>query len=323
MRPGGGQRLERVWLQPDEDDLVGRGAGEPLGEDGEHPAHLEVVDGDLPAVDGDQLGALLPVGLEQGGRPGLGPSDRSRGKRRTIPMAVEPRANRPPSSLRRLTTMPPRSVIGRGHGLALGLGGVELVPLLDEGALGHQVLAPGGDPEAQGQQADAEGDGLPLGAGRHPVGHAEADEAEEPDDHGDGRHRLGPLGVLGVGLQVGVVEGGRRQRPFEAGGLVAHVRSPIQKQTSISTPTPSSRPTKPSPTGPIPPRPNPPGLAGCWMTPVHVGGDVPGLGVGDVARAEVGHVARARSGWPRRSGWGWPGGGWGRRPRPSARHRRR
>ena len=41
---------------------------------------------------------------------GLGPSERSRGKRRTMPMAAEPRANRPPSSLRRRTTMPPRSV---------------------------------------------------------------------------------------------------------------------------------------------------------------------------------------------------------------------
>ena len=83
-------------------------------------------------------------------------------------MAVDPRANRPPSSLRRLTTMPPRSVMAAVMAVPLGLGGVELVPLLDEGALGHQVLAPGGDPEAEGQQADAEGDGLPLGAGRRP-----------------------------------------------------------------------------------------------------------------------------------------------------------
>ena len=44
------------------------------------------------------------------------------------------------------------------------------------------------------------------------------------------------LGVLGVGLEVGVVEGGRRERSLESRGLVAHVRSPIQKQTSISTP---------------------------------------------------------------------------------------
>ena len=42
---------------------------------------------------------------------GLGPSERRRGNSSTMPMAVEPRANRPPSILRRLTTMPPRSVI--------------------------------------------------------------------------------------------------------------------------------------------------------------------------------------------------------------------
>ena len=49
--------------------------------------------------------------------------------------------------------------------------------------------------------------------------------------------RLGPLRVRGVRLQVGVVEGGRRQRPVRGVvRLVAHVRSPIQKQTSISTP---------------------------------------------------------------------------------------
>ena len=103
------------------------------------------------------------------------------------------------------------------------------------------------------------------------------------------------LGVLGVGLQMGVVEGGRRQRALRGGRLVAHVRSPIQKQTSISTPTPMSRPTKPSPTGPIPPRPKPPAVGRVLDDAVHVGGDVPGLGVGDVARAEVGHVARARA----------------------------
>ena len=144
---------------------------------------------------------------------------------------------------------------------------MELVPFLHEGALGHQVLAPGGDAEAEGQQSDPECDGLPLGVGRDPVGHAEPDEAGEPDQHGDGGHHLGGLGMLGVGLEVRVIKGGRRQRTLEA-GLVAHVRSPIQKQTSISTPTPRSRPTKPSPTGPIPPSPTPPGLAGCWMTPV-------------------------------------------------------
>jgi len=42
---------------------------------------------------------------------GLGPSDRSRGKSSTIPMAVEPRAKSPPRSFRRLTTNPPRWVM--------------------------------------------------------------------------------------------------------------------------------------------------------------------------------------------------------------------
>ena len=41
---------------------------------------------------------------------GLGPSERSSGNSSTTPMAVEPSANRVPSSLRRRTTMPPRSV---------------------------------------------------------------------------------------------------------------------------------------------------------------------------------------------------------------------
>ncbi len=139
--------------------------------------------------------------------------------------------------------------------------------LLHEGAPGHEVLAPGGHAEAQAEQADTEGDRLPLGLVADPVGDAEPDAAEDADDQGHGGHRLCPPGVPGVGLQMGVVEGGHGQRAgrLVGHGLVAHVRSPIQKQTSMRAPTPISRPTNPSPTGPMPPRPNPPRLTGCWM----------------------------------------------------------
>ena len=118
--------------------------------------------------------------------------------------------------------------------------------LLDEGALGHQVLAPGGDAEAEGEQPDAEGDASHWVLAADPVGHAEADEPGEPDAAWHGRHHLGGFGVLGVGL----ADGGRRGRPaaavaLEAWVLVAHVRSPIQKQTSISPPDAEEQPDEP------------------------------------------------------------------------------
>jgi hypothetical protein len=136
----------------------------------------------------------------------------------------------------------------------------------DEGALWHEVLAPGDDSGSEAEHADAEGQCLPLGGGVDPVSDDESDEATHPHQHGQDGQPLHPLWVLGQGLKVWVVEGGRW--PSGSRVVVAHVRSPIQKHTSISIPTPRRSPTKPSPTGPIPPSPAPPELFGCWSTPV-------------------------------------------------------
>ena len=57
--------------------------------------------------------------------------------------------------------------------------------LLDEGALGHQVLAPGGEPEAEGEQAGAEGAAEDPGAPVLPVGGAgdgEERDGQEEDE---------------------------------------------------------------------------------------------------------------------------------------------
>ena len=58
-------------------------------------------------------------------------------------MTAEPRANRPPQHPPPLDHHAAALGDGRVEGRPLGLGGVEVVALLDEGALGHQVLAPG------------------------------------------------------------------------------------------------------------------------------------------------------------------------------------
>ena len=82
---------------------------------------------------------------------------------------------------RRLTTTAERST--RAADMASRSSGVEAseVALLDEGALGHEVLAPGGEPEAEGEQAGPEGAAEDPGAPVLPVGgagHAEADDAQ-------------------------------------------------------------------------------------------------------------------------------------------------
>src|SRR6202035_5931890 len=85
--------------------------------------------------------------------------------------------------------------------------------------------------------------------------------------------------VLGVGLEVGVVERGQGHpgggavpgRDVATRGevdVVAHLRSPSQNATSIIAPTPKRSPMNPSATGPMPPRPRPPRLTGCWIVVV-------------------------------------------------------
>ena len=44
-------------------------------------------------------------------RPGFGPSERISGKSSTTPITDDPRRKRPPSTLRRFTSMPPRSTM--------------------------------------------------------------------------------------------------------------------------------------------------------------------------------------------------------------------
>ncbi len=139
--------------------------------------------------------------------------------------------------------------------------------LLDEGTLRHEVLAPGGDPDAEPEHPDPEGGREPLGVVAHPEGDPESERTEDAHHHRGRGGRLGPLGVYGVGLEVRVVERCRGQRLLRVPAVFAHARSPIQKQTIRRTPTPRRSPTKPSPTGPTPPRPNPPGFEGFWIGP--------------------------------------------------------
>ena len=78
-------------------------------------------------------------------------------------MAVDPRANRPPSTLRRLTTMPPRSTSAAV--MASRSSSVEWNSWRSstKGPWGIRYLPQAVTPKPEGQQADAEGDRLPLG----------------------------------------------------------------------------------------------------------------------------------------------------------------
>ena len=183
---------------------------------------------------------------------------------------------------------------GGRHGVALLGGRGQQVALLDEGALRHEVLAPGREPEAEEEQAGAEGAAEHPGVPVLPVGGTE--QAEEDDGHQeeDGDDLLDPRGVPRGVAHVRVAQRGDRHGHPGARGLVvrvAHERSPIQKQMRARPPTPMSRATKPSATGPTPPSPKPPGLVGCWIRPVTYETRSAHLLVGQVAR-EAGHVGR-------------------------------
>ena len=110
--------------------------------------------------------------------------------------------------------------------------------------------------------------------------------------HGDGRHRLGPLGVLGVGLQVGVVEGGHGQRPLEARVTRRSRAVPDPEADQHQDADPEQQADEALAHRTDAAEPEAARVAGCWIDAVHVGGDVTRLGVGDVARAEAGHVGR-------------------------------
>ena len=214
-----------------------------------------------------------------------------------MPKIPAPTAKSPPSSLRRLTTTAERSTRAAAIELALLGGGGQDVALLDERALRHEVLAPGGEPEAEEEQAGAQGAAEDPGVPVLPVGGAEAGD-EHDGHHEDERDDRPRPGWGSWPRRRGAGRSGWRSAwaPWCGSAraslvLVAHERSPIQKQMRARPPTPSSRATKPSATGPTPPRPAPPGLAGCWMLLGHVGHDVTDLGVGQVA-GEPGHVGR-------------------------------
>ena len=155
---------------------------------------------------------------------------------------------------------------GGVEGLALGLGGVEVVALLDEGTLGHEVLAPGDGRRRPGRacrRASVAASHSLLALIQYTQ--MKATNPSMPTTMARMARFCIRSGFLVAGCRCG------SSRAAGGSGLdvvVAHARSPIQKQTSIRRPTPMRSPTKPSPTGPMPPRPTPPELFGCWRTPV-------------------------------------------------------
>ena len=199
---------------------------------------------------------------------GLGPRERTPGTIRArvmIPPATAKTLSRRP---RRLTSMPPRPVMAALNASRSGSVEWNSWRSSTKGPWGMRYLPQQMVPMPRPSMPTASVPASHCVGGVDPVGPDEGDEPDHADDHGQHGQHLHPLRVLGRRLQVRVVEGGRGQRLVEAGLVVAHERSPIQKQTSIRSPTPMRSPTKPSPTGPMPPRPKPPALFGCWSTPV-------------------------------------------------------
>ena len=265
-----------------------------LGEDRHDPAVLERVDG--------HRGAVVR-------RPGVTPLASSCETTRVLRRRAEgpeqregehnahdrpARTEDPPRNPRR------RKIIGRARSESrrswpLARSGVETsggVPL--ERPLREEVLAPRRQTETEHEQADTQEDAFPLGLAADPEDRTvAAQNPASPDDQDQTDQRLGTPRVLGVGLQVGVVEPRELERravrgpvpfgrmlfasgcsaePAPSPGVTSSLMppsSPIQKATNISPPTPISSPTNPSATGPIPPSPTPPWLSGCWIWSSH------------------------------------------------------
>ena len=202
--------------------------------------------------------------------PGNGPKERSNGNMATMPKIPAPMAKSPPSSLRRLTTTAERSTSAADIALRSsgeeartwrsstnGPCGMRYFPHAVSPKPSRNMPAPKVPPRTQGFQ-------FCVKAMPNPAVSTMATTRTRAMSAFD------PAGVPGRVAEVLVAQGGDRHGHLGPGRLVAivlvaHERSPIQKQMRARPPTPSSRAMKPSATGPTPPRPAPPGLAGCWM----------------------------------------------------------
>ncbi len=95
---------------------------------------------------------------------------------------------------------------------------------------------------------------------------------------------------------MGVVEGGRRQRPVETRAFPVVLTAVSDPEADEHQDAHADQEADEALTDRADPaEADPAGVVRVLEHAGHVGGDVPGLGVGDVAGAEVGHVARARA----------------------------
>ena len=145
---------------------------------------------------------------------GLGPRDRMPGTTRARVMMPPPTAKTPSSSPAPLDLEAAAAGDGGVEGGPLVVGRVEVVALLDEGPLGHEVLAPGDGADAEAEHADGQRGRLPLVAGVRPSRRQmKADEPDHADDHG----QCGQAPPSASGSWSTAAGAGRRGRPAAAG----------------------------------------------------------------------------------------------------------